>query len=475
MPLTIQRRDIDMENKTELNVVQSMYDKIYDLLTYVPSGKKPSYDAQTTYIQLVSPSHTINPKDFEKMVTPKNPNGDLSANNIFADLIDLVPAVSPDYNPTAISSDKTYGMVVNANAISEPDQKQLEIYNKAYKYLNNEVIIKDYQGIEKKAIMATPIKDNYDTNMIGYLSALSAYRTAFNNYDMTDLKQQREWQANAPLLEAAVDRAWNTWRAQAASQVEDAMAAIDHSINSAVKGVLNNCEKIYKNTELSPLIQGGAPWHLAYGLPSNWYNDAKLYSELKIDSKKVKLDSKSKSVETGFGASYSEGMWWWKKSISASADYSKKDEQSHTRAENINISMKLCPVQIVRPWFNALIFSMGGWFLDKDNPKGKISKGVLGDTKDTIMPLLPVGFVAARDVTLSGFSKDEFESHMDRDFSVGASVGWGPFTFGGHYHQHDKEDHFEASYENGDVRVPGVQIIAWVNQIVPLSPPLNAP
>lgn len=464
-----------MKVETELNVVQAMYDKIYDLLTYAPGGKKPNFDAQTTYIQLVSPSQTINPKDFEKMVTPKNPNGDLAANNIFADLIDPVPAVSPDYDPTGTSSDKTYRMIVNANAISEPDPKQLEIYNKAYNYLNKEVTIKDWGGNETKTIMATPIKDNYDTNMVSYFSALSAYRIAFNNYDMTDTKQQREWQANAPLLEATVDKAWNTWRGQGASQVEDAMAAIDHSINSAVRGVLQDSKKIYETTELSTLIPGGKPWHLSYGLPSDWYKDAKLYSELKIDSKNVKIDSKSKSIETGFGASYSKGMWWWKKSISASAGYSRKDEQSHTKAENISISMKLCPVQIVRPWFNALIFSMGGWFLDKENPKGKISKGGLVDTNDTIMPLLPVGIVAARDVTLSGFAKDEFESHMEQNISGGVSVGWGPFTFGGHYHQHDKEDHFEASYENGVVKVPGVQIIAWVNQIVPLSPPMNAP
>jgi len=464
-----------MKDAIELNVVQSMYDKIYDLLTYAPGGKKSRFDAQTTYIQLVSPSKTLNSEDFANMVTPKNPNGTLEANNIFADLIGPVPLVSPDYEPSGTPSDGTYGMVVRANAIDEPDQKQLDLYNKAYKYLNQEVTITDFLGNETKNIMATPIKENYDTNMVSYFTALSGYRNAFNSYDMADTKQQREWQANAPLLEAAVDKAWNTWRGQGASQVEDAMAAIDHSINSAVRGVLENSAKIYKDSQLAPLITGGAPWHLSYGLPSNWNSDANLYSELRIDSQNVKIDSKSKSIETGFGASYKTGMWWLKKSISVEAGYSRKDEQSHTEAENISISMKLCPVQIVRPWFNALIFSMGGWFLDKGNPRGSISKGNVLDSNNTIMTLLPVGFVAARDVTLSGFAKDEFERHMEQDISGGVSVGWGPFTFGGHYHQHDTEDHFEASYENGKVKVPGLQIIAWVNQIVPLSPPLNAP
>ena len=54
-----------------------------------------------------------------------------------------------------------------------------------------------------------------------------------------------------------------------------------------------------------------------------------------------------------------------------------------------------------------------------------------------------------------------------------ASVGFGPFSIGGSYGYGKTEDKFNSDYQNGEIRVPGMQIVAWVSRLIPLSPQVN--
>ncbi len=63
-------------------------------------------------------------------------------------------------------------------------------------------------------------------------------------------------------------------------------------------------------------------------------------------------------------------------------------------------------------------------------------------------------------------------SHQFNPTSGGGGFSIGPFSIGGSYaHSHSKET-FSSAITGGTIRVPGVQIIGVISQVVPLCPPV---
>ena len=87
------------------------------------------------------------------------------------------------------------------------------------------------------------------------------------------------------------------------------------------------------------------------------------------------------------------------------------------------------------------------------------------------MPLIPTAFIVARNIAISGDWGKVDQSHIESATSAGGSVGYGPFKLSGRYETGSSHDRFSSHYEDGTIRVPGLQIIAWVSEIVPFSPP----
>ncbi|MFM9735841.1 hypothetical protein, partial [Streptomyces niveiscabiei] len=76
-----------------------------------------------------------------------------------------------------------------------------------------------------------------------YIAAVSGYRTAYLNYDLSDPVQQRQWQANEPMLSNNINQTYTTWRAQGAAQVEQALSALASAINDAVGNVIADAQQ----------------------------------------------------------------------------------------------------------------------------------------------------------------------------------------------------------------------------------------
>jgi hypothetical protein len=261
-----------MDAQTEQKLMQAMYDRIYDMLTYSPgSGRAAAFNAQTTLLQLQQPGQALNPDDYANAVSPSHPTGDLLASENFSRLVDPVPTIDAVYRPTTVSVDNTYGAIINsANALTEPSEKQVDLYNKAFAYLNTTTEITAFDGSKSKQTGPSQILQTYQTNQLAYLTALSNYRLAFLGYDLSKHDDQQKWQAQAPVLQAAVDQAYNNWRNQGAAQVEQAQNVLATSINDGVRSIISENQQTYKNTQLAGQFQGDSSWHLSYGMPSNW-------------------------------------------------------------------------------------------------------------------------------------------------------------------------------------------------------------
>ena len=173
------------------------------------------------------------------------------------------------------------------------------------------------------------------------------------------------------------------------------------------------------------------------------------------------------SAKAGFGM----GLF----SIGAKASGSKTEVASDQKSTNFRASLEFTQVPICRPWFDPGFFSMRGWDLDKlwDLNYGKTK---VSDGKEKPVGRLIAYPVQALFVRNAHFKYDEWENHykyMKKQISGGGSVGWGPFSVGGSYSRGSEKRDFEAKAEGGGIRIPGIQLIGFINNLVPKCPDLH--
>jgi hypothetical protein len=134
----------------------------------------------------------------------------------------------------------------------------------------------------------------------------------------------------------------------------------------------------------------------------------------------------------------------------------------------------IAKVNIQRPWFSESLFRLNYWSSNLFK-KGEISNGKIDSTNaSNYIPMYPVAFIVARDITIKADFSHEEEEHFKESIKTSISVGYGPFSVGGSYGYGRTEDSFDSDFQNGEIKIPGMQIIGWVSKIVPFSPKLDS-
>jgi hypothetical protein len=131
-------------------------------------------------------------------------------------------------------------------------------------------------------------------------------------------------------------------------------------------------------------------------------------------------------------------------------------------ATRLGASFRYLRVNIERAWLNPLLFRLSGWSLG-GIPVGTFSNGS-SETNPGVFPLLPIGFVAVRDLKISGKWTDADKATAKTATSGSVSAAFGPFTLATSGTVH-------ADFDGSTLTVPGIQIIAWVCTLMPLLPP----
>lgn len=455
-------------NKKELEIMQELYNRIYGMFTSAPAGHDAGFSDETSLLQMALGGIPVNPADFDDQFSPANPKGSMTAAEAFSALVDAKPLPQSVYASSSDRIEAIYGNIIeHANASQAQDDKALAMYNKARNYLMKEIEVEDFLGNKTTQTQNTGIYTAYESNKAKYLKAVSDYNIAYNNYDLSDKADQRKWQAQEPLLRNALEAGYREWRNGNADMVEQAMAAMATSINNAVARIFADEKERFQSSQLaSSLGLAGQSWHLSYALPSNWTrNDAPVFTSVKISSDRVKSSSSSKFESYGGKASYSKGIW----SLSAGAEHSSEEQNGNLQASSLDMSMDMALIRIIRPWFNSSIFKIHGWTNGAYEKDGSISSGRFDD-KNAALPLVPTGMVVIKNLVIRGDFKEEDESFIKKSTSGGADVGIGPFRIGGSYKSGSEKHEFESTYENGELHVPGMQIIGFMSEVIPFSP-----
>ncbi|QMW01731.1 hypothetical protein [Spirosoma foliorum] len=123
------------------------------------------------------------------------------------------------------------------------------------------------------------------------------------------------------------------------------------------------------------------------------------------------------------------------------------------RADSLKISFDYCLVQVNRPWLDDSFLFLKNWYMP-GYQEGVFSNGMAANTG--IFPALPIAFIVAKDLTISDWADEETQT-------VETALSLGPFSL---------EDRAISQAETKrSLTKRGMQIIAWICQLMPTLPP----
>jgi hypothetical protein len=466
-----------MTQEQEKQLLQAIYDRLFDAITYQPTGGVNPFTEAETFIHF-SKNAALDKNSFANPRTPSNPLGDLKASEEFSRMVDQISPMSLEWQNSNNPLSKNYENVVNgAISSTTPDPKQEKMYNKAYEYLHP---LKEEKNpfTDETVIARTDSQDyvDYERNMGDYVSSIMFYRNAYNLY-LDDLESKdpaikaaadRKWQSNAPLLENNIKVAYRKLTAGNAKYVEQALAILNTTINDGIRQTIVRAqEAVGDDKKFSSSLGFPDKWLFSYPSPANWTDENNPnFTELKISGGNTKLRSKSTEHTFSVDTNVNYGLW----RVKASAEGNFQHSSSSADKDSVEISAKIAKVNINRPWFSESLFRLGSWS-NNMLKKGEISNGKIDSSNaSNYIPMYPVAFIIAKDISIkAGFSQEE-EEHIKQSLKTSASVSYGPFSIGGSYGYGRTEDKLDSNFQNGEIKVPGMQIIGWVSKVVPYSP-----
>ena len=376
---------------------------------------------------------------------------------------------------------------------------------------------------------ATPAYARYKSNQMAFAKSNADF-VINQNKILADPEQAD----SAPILlapyQTAVSQAFDQWKAQGADEIEEALATVESLGVPLEQGMIANARKLLEAWSLN--ISGVATkTPFSYILPSEWATievDDIGWTTLEKDSKSYtshfenhgyglstgawRGDSSSSSGSAGvsvfgfgFSGSHSESE------SSASSEFSQTSSDGSrfsSDGSDLHIKLQYGLCEIIRPWLVTDLFRMRSWYL-RGVKAGVISDGTVTnqvhkDTDIALLPMIPTHFIVIRNVEITtkkwGTVRDTLSSHWGKqqsaseqnESSTSGSVDipvWGPLSVSAGYSQSDSHyqgdfkdeggsdcrDDYGAHFEGDTLRINGAQIVAWLGEIVPASPPLPDP
>jgi hypothetical protein len=466
-----------MDQQQEQLVMQSFYDRIFQMVTYAPqSGPSQGVgmaNPATTLVQLVTDG-SINLDDYKNMLSPDNVNGDMSTAEAFYDRFDLPGGTGTTYQAGETPIGALYDEIVRgADSDIQPSAQQLAEYQKARDFLYTTVTTTDKAGKKVENSAYTEDYANYLAMSSAYAKALEHYNLTYLNFDMTNSRDQRKFEAQAPVLQNAINTAWDNWQTKGnKAQVEQALAVLASSDNDIVANIIDDAQKLMQQSAQTSTTGTGGSWWLMYGSPSSWLDSTKSTGWMSFSLNSNYLHTSDSSYyaqyEESAGSSFL-GLIGWNESSSGSTS----SQSHHMEGDNLAISAEMLTVTIVRPWFNNALFATGGWY-EKGQKVGWISEGgaaALAAGSSQLMPVVPTAFVLVKDVSITANWTTQDSSSLTTAVSASGGFNFGPFHAGGSGSGGSSNSSSTSTFSGGTLSIPDAQIVAFVSQITPLSPP----
>ncbi|MBV8282374.1 MAG: hypothetical protein JO347_09985, partial [Candidatus Eremiobacteraeota bacterium] len=226
---------------------------------------------------------------------------------------------------------------------------------------------------------------------------------------------------------------------------------------------------VAKDRQYASSLGNSEKWLFAYPSPANWTSSRESSTQLKISGGNTKLRSSSTEHSFSVDTSLNYGLF----AVKASAEGKFEHKNSSTDKDSVEISCDITKVDIMRPWFSESLFKLPSWSTNLAG-KGQISNGKLDSTNaGNLIPMYPVAFIVASNIVIKAAFSHEDQEIIKQAISTSVSASYGPFSISGKYGYGRSNEASNADFQNGEIRVPGMQIIGWVSRLVPSSPQMG--
>lgn len=368
--------------------------------------------------------------------------------------------------------------------------------------------------------------ERYVQNAENYAQAKKDYSDA-QAAALADPVKANSWPQDSVFYQRKVNRAWDDFKTQGAEKIEPALDLIKSQGLHMQAHMIAKAKQIFDAWNLG---LAGVPVEVPYSYiePTRWYDPdfSNLgWQKLKITTKEYNRSTSSQTTsnflnqwqsrasKTGgggavsFGFAFVGGGGGSSSSSSSAESFSNKNEKYQFRndAKNLTIELEYGLCTIHRPWLLGDIFYMKNWY-SVGNPKNAISDGRIdtqAKSEKPLMPMIPTQFLVIRNVKISAtswgadgevlkslHSDSRSNSQSSSSYvSGGGGFSLGFVSFGGHgshssgntsgssggSSSSSSSSNFGWRFANNTLEIKGAQIIAFLSEVVPASPPLDPP
>lgn len=393
-----------------------------------------------TFLTLANPGIIINPA--LDLTQPHD-------RRILSHIVDRIPYpnVSQTYQPSDLVVAKVYGDMMQhhctAKWILSPDEQKM--LKAALKELSDhEADYKKYRRAYAQAL------DNYNAAEADYIN----HGTPIPNAVIADLDDAK--------MDFEDSQKGRRFEIQHALDVKQQLQGGDPAVYWQGLG-----------QAFGPGEQDGANrfWFVDLAaVPKDWSSLSWTHMTFNEDDYDHQSYSHQLSVGGGFGANF--GLW----RASLNASYTENQGWDHFTSTGYALDFEIANIELDRAWLDALVFRMRNWQFDKGfgyvlSDGGDPRQGV---TPQGVMPIYAVSLLVARNVSLSASLVQQDSDYFDKAIDGSTSVGWGPFSFSGHYHEETHEHHEKGQRAGNTLSFAGPQVIGWICDVLPRCPDPDA-
>jgi hypothetical protein len=314
---------------------------------------------------------------------------------------------------------------------------------------------------------------NYQANSQAYATALEKYSKA-QDQALSDPVTANSWPVDSRLYQEAVDQSYATMKAEGAEVIENALAVTQSIGISIQQSMIANSKEILDkwSVGLTGIVAVSTPY--SYASPSNWSDpdaDDDGWTRLTIDqsSNSTATDTSSSSWSGGVS-----GFFGFFDHAGVSAGGSTSSSSFANDASGISIDLEYGIVTINRPWFMGDVFYLTNWYLT-ENKKNSISTGTLDGQDKSLLPMIPVQFLCIRNLKITATDWHSDGHSLTSQFSGGGGFSLGFISFGASYSTAKTHSDFGWSFDGATLSMHGVQIVAFMSEVLPPCAPLDDP
>jgi hypothetical protein len=366
-----------------------------------------------------------------------------------------------------------YSKVLN-NEVSETEKAKLQKFRDLLSVTKE---VEDLFGEKKTVTEPGPLTLAYTAKMNDYIDAADEYMTLLidaqsaRGNDPEAIRRVAAFSNKSKFVRKKMEAAEMAWGSQGyKNEYEHINLYIDQVTQKSMVLYKGDLVRKFNNGLLTSTQEGTAgDYYYTTLLPGNFATSPG-WTEFTFYEGDYETHFNKKTSQWSAGGGASFGLF----SIGGRASGSKVEVAEDQRATNFRARLEFTQIPICRPWFDPGFFAMRAWTLDKAwdlNFDKKVSDG--GEKPVGRLVAYPITALFVRNVN---FRLDEWDSHKkyaNSKVSGGGSVGWGPFHAGGSYSHGSERRDSQFHAEGGGVQIPGIQLIGFINNIIPRSPNPN--